>query len=79
VKIQKSVRETYTGEVLWRELQTEFGRVLARRPRQHFVADLLDVLRAALYLLIFVPAYVLASLAFAAAFYVRLSGALLVD
>jgi hypothetical protein len=79
VKIEKSFREMYSGEMLLREFQAELNRALAAHPGQHFVVDMLDVLRTALYVLISVPFYVIASLALAAATYVRLAGALLAE
>lgn len=79
MKIEKPIRGMHPGEVMLREFHAELGRALAARPGQHLAADLLDVLRTAVYLLVSVPAYVLASLALAVAMYVRLAGALLAD
>jgi len=60
-----------------RALYSEFGRVPGAPTGQRFSADLVDVLRTALYLMVSVPAYVVASMFFAAAIYLRLAGALL--
>lgn len=79
MKIDKPVRGVYPGEVWVREFHAELSRVMAAHPRQHFAADLLDVVRTALYLLVSVPLYALASVAIAAAMYVRLAGALLAE
>lgn len=79
MKIEKSFRELYSGEMLLRQFEAELNRALAAHPGQHFAADMFDVLRTALYVLISVPLYLVASLAFAAATYVRLAGALLAE
>jgi hypothetical protein len=79
MKIEKFIREAYSGELLLREFQAELGRTLAAHPGQHFLVDMFDVLRTALYVLVSLPIYVVASLCFAAATYVRLAGALLAE
>jgi hypothetical protein len=65
--------------MLLREFHAELSRVLAAHPGQHFAADLFDVMRTALYVLVSIPAYMLASIAIAAATYVRLAGILLTE
>jgi hypothetical protein len=79
VKIEKSFRALHSGEMLLREFEAELNRALAAHPGQNFAADMFDVLRTAFFVLISVPVYVIASLAFAATAYVRLAGALLAD
>jgi hypothetical protein len=79
VKVEKPIREMLAGEMTPREFYAGFGRALtAPAPAgRHFALDLLDVMRTAVYVIVSVPAYALASVVFAAAIYVRLAGALL--
>lgn len=79
MKVEKPIRGLLSGEMTLSEFYAECGRTLTAPPGQHFAADLLDVMRTAAYILVSVPAYVLASLAFAAAVYIRLAGALLTE
>jgi len=79
VKIEKSFRQLYSGEMLLRQFEAELNRALVAHPGQHLAADMFDVLRTALYVLISVPLYLVLSVLFAAATYVRLAGVLLAD
>lgn len=79
MKIEKSFRQWYSGESLLRGFEAELNRALAAHPGQHLAVDMFDVLRTALYILLSVPLYLIASVAFAAATYVRLAGALLAE
>jgi hypothetical protein len=77
VKVEKPIRVMVPGATVVRAFYSEFSRVPRAPSGQRFSADLVDVLRTAVYLVVSVPAYVLASMAFAAAIYLRLAGALL--
>jgi len=77
VKVEKPIRVMVPGTTLVRAFYSEFSRVPGAPAGQRFSADLVDVLLTAVCLLVSVPAYVVASMAFAAAIYLRLAGALL--
>ncbi len=77
MKVEKPVRSIHSGEVMVREFCAEFGRALTAPAQNSFAYDLFDVVRTAVYVMVSVPAYALASLFFAAAIYLRLAGALL--
>jgi len=77
VKVGKPVRVMAPGMTVTRAFYSEFNRVPGAPTGQRFSTDLVDVLCTAVYVVVSVPAYVLASMALAAAVYLRLAGALL--
>ncbi len=76
MKIEKSIRVMVPEATEAAALHSSFGRVLWAPAGQGFSGGLVDVLRSAVCLMVFVPACIVAGVAVAAAIYIRLVYAL---
>jgi len=77
VKLEKPIRRFHSVEAVVREDYVELSRLWPGAVNRNLTADLLEVAQTALYMLISVPLYLVASLALALALYVRCAGVLL--
>ncbi len=77
MKLEKPIRKFHSVEAVVREDYVELDRLWPGAVNRNLTADLLEVAQTALYMVISVPLYLVASIALALALYVRCAGVLL--